>query len=58
MDAADKLFDNPDTTGYQTNDPEKPFMFSCLIGRHLSTVSVLSKLKQIVYGNVETSDKK
>jgi hypothetical protein len=48
IDAANKLLDNPDCTGYQTSDPEKPYIFSCLVDRNISISSVLSELKTMV----------
>ena len=57
IEAANKLFDNPSVTGYRTTDQEKPFMFSCIIDKHLSTVSVLTELEKIAYSALANIDK-
>ena len=49
IDAANELLYNPSVAGYQTTDPEKPFMFSCSIDRNLSTASVLTELNKMVW---------
>lgn len=58
MEAASKLFDQPSMTGYQTSDPEKPFMFSCIVDNNLSTVAVLNELESLVWTRIKEIDTK
>jgi hypothetical protein len=58
IEAANKLLNNPHTTGYQVSDTEKPFIFSCLVDKHLSTVSILKELEKMVWTRIGEIDAK
>lgn len=58
INAANNLLDNPDCTGYQTDDIEKPFTFSCTVDMNYSILAISNKLNEMVYTDDRIESKK
>lgn len=48
IEAANELLNNPDCTGYQVSDIERPYVFSCIVDRNVPSESLLEKLREMV----------
>ena len=54
IEAANQLLNNPNCTGYQVSNMERPFVFSCIVGRNVPSETVLENLREMVLLRLRT----
>ncbi len=56
IEAANQLLGNPDCSGYQVSNIERPYIFSCIVDRNAPSETILEQLREMVLVKLSKGD--